>query len=93
MEMLVMNSNLDWTIIRPSSLFEIPEVTDYKVAETFIGMYTSRTDLADCMLRLITNEQSLRKTLAVATVAAQPNMFWLIMREAFQGASHAGAKG
>ncbi len=93
MEMLVINSNLDWTIIRPSSLFETPKVTDYKVAETFIGRYTSRTDLADCMLKLITNKQSLRKILAVATVAAQPNMFRLIMREAFRGASHAGAKG
>ncbi len=93
MEMLVMNSNLDWTIIRPSSLFETPEVTDYKVAETFIGRYTSRTDLADYMLKLITNKQSLRKTLAVATVAVQPKMFRLIMKEAFRGASHASAKG
>ncbi len=93
MEILVMNSNLDWTIIRPSSLFETPEVTDYLVAETFIGRYTSRTDLADCILKLITNKQSLCKTLAVATVAEQPNIFRLIMREAFQGVSHSRANG
>jgi putative NADH-flavin reductase len=84
MEMLVMNSDLDWTIVRPSSLFATPEVTDYQVAEAFIGRYTSRTDLADCMLRQVTNKQYLHKTVAVATVSAQPNMFQLIMKEAFQ---------
>lgn len=93
MEMLVMNSDLDWTVIRPSGLFETPEVTDYQVAEAFIGRFTSRTDLADCMLKQITNKQSLHKTLAVATVSAQPNMFQLIMKEAFQNSSHAASKG
>src|SRR6266536_2374375 len=36
METLVMNSDLDWTIVRPSGLFETPTVTDYHVAEAFI---------------------------------------------------------
>jgi putative NADH-flavin reductase len=84
MEMLVMNSDLDWTILRPSSLFETPEITDYQVAETFIGRYTSRTDLADCMLKQLTNKQYLHKILAIATVSMQPNMFQLIKKEAFQ---------
>lgn len=85
MEMLVMNSDLDWTIVRPSGLFETPQVTDYHVAEAFIaGRYTSRTDLADCMLKQLTNPQFVHKTVAVATVSAQPNMVQLIMKEAFQ---------
>jgi putative NADH-flavin reductase len=52
MERLVRNSDLDWTIIRPSGLFETPSVTAYQMGESVIGTYTSRTDLADCMLKL-----------------------------------------
>src|SRR5713226_6450738 len=65
METLVMNSHLDWTIVRPSGLFETPAVTDYQVAEAFIsGRYTSRADLADCMLQQLTNDQYLHKAVA-----------------------------
>jgi putative NADH-flavin reductase len=85
METLVKNSNLDWTIVRPSGLFETPEVTPYQMAETYIkGRFTSRTDLANCMLQQLTNDQYLRKVVAVATVLVQPSMFKLIMKEAFQ---------
>ena len=85
METLVMNSDLDWTVVRPSGLFETPAVTDYQVAEAYIrGMYTSRADLADCMLHQLTTDQYLHKIVAVATVSEQPNMFQLIVREAFQ---------
>jgi putative NADH-flavin reductase len=84
MEALVMNSGLGWTIVRPASLFETLDVTHYQVAEAFIGRYTSRADLADCMLRQVTNKQYLNKTVAIATVSVQPNMFQLIRKEAFQ---------
>ncbi len=84
METLVMNSGLDWTIVRPSGLFETPEVTDYRVAETFVGRFTSRTDLADCMLKELTNNHYLYKTMMVATVSTHPNIFQLIMKEAFK---------
>ncbi|MEO8607894.1 MAG: SDR family oxidoreductase [Chloroflexota bacterium] len=85
METMVMNSGLDWTIIRPSGLFETAAVTPYKMAETSIrGQYTSRADLADCMLRQATSKQYLGKVLAVATVAEQPKMIQMIMKEAFQ---------
>lgn len=92
METLVMKSDLDWTVIRPSGLFETPQVTDYQLAESFLGRYTSRTDLADCMLKQITNKQSLHKILAIATVSAQPNMFQLIMKEAFHSTHTAPVK-
>jgi putative NAD(P)-binding protein len=84
MEALVMNSELDWTIVRPSSLVETAKVTEYKVAEGFVGRYTSRTDLADFMLRQLTNSQYLHKTVSIAAVSAQPNMFQLIRKEAFK---------
>jgi putative NADH-flavin reductase len=85
METLVMNSKLDWTIVRPSGLFETPAVTAYKMAETYIrGRFTSRADLANCMLHQLTNDQYRHKVVAVGTFAVQPNMLKLIMREAFQ---------
>jgi hypothetical protein len=85
METLVTNSPLDWTIVRPSGLFATVAVTDYKVAEAVIrGMYTSRADLADCMLKQLTTDRNVRKIVAVATVSEQPNMFKLIATEAFQ---------
>jgi putative NADH-flavin reductase len=83
METLVMNSDLDWTIVRPSGLFETPTVTDYHVAEAFIrGMYTSRADLADCMLRQLATDQYLHKAVAVATVSVRPDLFQFLWREA-----------
>ena len=85
MEKLVSDSQLDWTIVRPSGLFATPGVTNYKVADTVIrGMYTSRADLADCLLKQVTTDRNVRKIVAVATVAQQPSMFKLIATEAFQ---------
>ena len=85
METLVMNSQLDWTIIRPSGLFETAAVTPYKMEETSIrGQYTSRADLADCMLRQLSSDQYLHRVVAVATVSEQPDMLKMIMKEAFK---------
>jgi putative NADH-flavin reductase len=85
METLVMNSSLDWTIVRPSGLFVTPAITDYQVAEAVIrGMYTSRADLADCMLKQVTTGRNVRKIVAVATVSEKPTMLKLITTEAFQ---------
>jgi putative NADH-flavin reductase len=84
METLVRNSEVDWTIIRPSGLFETPGVTHYQVGEGFMGRHTSRADLADCMLQQATCQRYLHKIVAVATVSVQPNMFRTIMKEAFQ---------
>ena len=82
METMMRNSRLDWTIVRPSGLFETPEVTPYQMAETEIkGKFTSRTDLADCMLQLLTNNRYVGKVVAVATVAVQPNLLKLIWKE------------
>ncbi len=82
METLVMNSHLDWTIVRPSGLFETPAVTDYQVAEAYIsGRYTSRADLADCMLQQLTNDQYVHKAVAVATFSVQPNLLKFLWRE------------
>ncbi len=85
METDLRNSDLDWTIVRPSGLFETSTVTNYRVAESFIdGRFTSRADLANCMLRQLTDDRFVRKAVAVATVSAQPKMLDLILREGFK---------
>ncbi len=84
MEALVRNSEVDWTIVRSSGLFDTLEVTDYQVGEGYLGRYTSRADLADCLLQQVMQQRYLHKTVAVVTVSVQPNMLQTIMKEAFQ---------
>jgi putative NADH-flavin reductase len=85
METLVKNSDLEWVIVRPSGLFDTPVVTDYQVAETEIrGQFTSRTDLADFMLRQVIQDQYLRKIMAIATYSMTPSVFQLLTQEAFK---------
>ncbi|QHW33957.1 SDR family oxidoreductase [Paenibacillus rhizovicinus] len=85
MEKTVRDSEMDWTIVRPSGLFETESVTPYELAENHIkGRFTSRADLANCMLRQLSSDRYVQKIAAVATVAVQPSMLKLIMREAFQ---------
>lgn len=90
MEAVVRSSGLDWTILRPSGLFETPSVTDYALTEGYTtGKFTSRTDLAACMLRLLGDEGSFQSTLAIATVAVQPKLLQMLLREALPRRSHA----
>jgi len=86
MEKLVMRSNLDWTIVRPSGLFETPVVTtDYQEGEGHLkGSYTSRADLAACMLHQLTTDQYRRKAVAVITTAMQPKLFDFFVKEALK---------
>jgi putative NADH-flavin reductase len=85
METLVMTSDLDWTVVRPSGLFHTPVVTAYQTAEVHLsGIFTSRADLADCILQQLSNDRYLRKFVAVATVSEKPNLFAFLGKEAFQ---------
>jgi len=85
METLLMESGLDWTVVRPSGLFETEAVTDYRVAEDHIRrQFTSRADLADCMLRQLTDDRFLHKAVAVATFSEQPKLLQFFLGEAFK---------
>jgi putative NADH-flavin reductase len=85
METLLLQSELDWTVVRPSGLFETPAVTDYHVAEDHIrAQFTSRADLADCMLQQLATEQYARKVMAVATFEVAPSMLKFLLQEAFK---------
>lgn len=83
MESLVRaSSGLDWTIMRPSGLFETAQVTEYRTAEDYLNApYTSRADLADAMLRQLASDRYVRKSCAVATVAEKPGIIQLLLRE------------
>ena len=82
MENLVMHSDLDWTILRPSGLLEVPSVTNYQVTDGFVaGQFTSRTDLADCMLRQVTDDHNVHKALAVSTVSGTPSFVKFFLTE------------
>ncbi|WIG60565.1 MAG: NAD-dependent epimerase/dehydratase [Ktedonobacterales bacterium] len=85
METLLMKSQLDWTVVRPSGLFETPAVTDYQMAEDHIRrQFTSRADLAACMLQQLTDDRFLHKAVAVATFSAHPTLLQFFGAEAFQ---------
>jgi nucleoside-diphosphate-sugar epimerase len=86
METLVRESELDWTIVRPSGLFDAETVSDYVSAETYTpGAFTARTDLANCVLRQATDGRYSRKIVAVATSQGAPSVFQLMMKEALPG--------
>jgi putative NADH-flavin reductase len=94
MEAVVSASDLDWTIVRPSGLFETPDVTDYEMTDGYTtGKFTSRVDLAACMLQLLADGRYLRKAVAVATVSVQPRLLQMILREAFPRRSNAVTPG
>jgi hypothetical protein len=82
MEATVCDSDLAWTIVRPSGLFEAQTVSAYDVAIDHIGYrFTARIDLADCLLRQSLDDTYARATIAVATPSAKPSMLKLIWQE------------
>lgn len=84
MEAQLPDTDVDWTIVRPSGLFEHPTVTDYRVGERYVeGRFTARSDLAASMLSQLEDDRFVRRTMAVTTNDVQPNLLRLIWREAF----------
>lgn len=82
MEAAVSESDLTWTIVRPSGLFEALTVSAYNVAIDHIGYrFTARIDLADCLLRQALSDTYGQSTIAVATPSAKPSMLKLIWQE------------
>jgi uncharacterized protein YbjT (DUF2867 family) len=82
MEAIVSGSDLAWTIVRPSGLFEAPAVSEYGVEIDHIGhRFTARIDLADCLLRQALDDTYVRSAIAVATPSAKPSMLKLIWQE------------
>jgi nucleoside-diphosphate-sugar epimerase len=86
METIVRESGLDWTTVRPSGLFDLPYVTDYLAGELDpVGAFTSRSDLADYLVRLA-GRSGQGDTVTISTTADTPTMWEMIRREAFKSA-------
>ena len=84
METQLQSSDLDWTVMRPSGLFDAPEVSRYELREDHAdGVFTSRADLAASMLAQVTSRQWSRKRVAVTTSRGAPTVLQMIRREAF----------
>jgi uncharacterized protein YbjT (DUF2867 family) len=84
MEDIVRNSGLEWTIVRPSGLFDLTHVTDYVAGEVDpVGAYTSRLDLADYMTALAARPGG-KDTVVISTTVDTPTMWQMIRREAFK---------
>lgn len=84
MERIVRESGMDWTIIRPSGLFDADQVTDYRVSDGQLdGVFTSRADLADLLVRQTVDDRYVGKTIEITTSQGTPTLLQVIRREAF----------
>ncbi|MEU1466950.1 NAD(P)H-binding protein [Streptomyces sp. NPDC005761] len=82
MEEVIRKTGLDWTLVRPSGLFEHPVVTDYRTAPVSAdGVFTARADLAASMLRELEERRYVRTAMGVVTTAVKPNIAKLIWNE------------
>ncbi|SBW23370.1 NAD-dependent epimerase/dehydratase [Candidatus Protofrankia californiensis] len=85
MEGLLRGSDLDWTIMRPSGLFDAPGVTSYELREDQApGIFTSRADLAASLLEQAADARFVHKAVAVTTSEGAPTLFQMLRREAFK---------
>ena len=64
---LLQESKLDWVIIRPTGLTDAPKTGKYKITAGAPGsLRIPRADVADFMLKLITDKQYDRQMPAIA---------------------------
>ena len=67
----------------PSGLYELPGVTDYSLTEEHgPGRFTARIDLADAILRQVTDDRFVRRTGHVITTRDNPGLLSMLLREA-----------
>ncbi|WP_255363110.1 NAD(P)H-binding protein [Mycobacterium sp. 1245805.9] len=91
METVVRDSGLDWTIVRPSGLFDLPKMTNYVAGETDpVGAFTARVDLADYLVRLAQDGTARSKTVVVSTTEHTPTVWEMVRREAFKSETQGG---
>jgi len=83
MEEHLRDGDLDWTVMRPSGLFDSPAVSRYSLHEDRApGIFTSRTDLAASMLAQLTDGRFVRRAVAVTTTEGTPTLWQMMRREA-----------
>jgi uncharacterized protein YbjT (DUF2867 family) len=83
METVVHGSGLNWTIVRPSGLFDLGDVTNYVAGHVDpIGAFTARIDLADYLANLAADGSVAGQTVIVSTTEHTPTFLQMIRREA-----------
>lgn len=66
-ERIIKQSNLDWVIVRPAGLTDGDHTGDYRYGETIdLGARISRADVADFMLKQVSDDACLKKTPGVS---------------------------
>jgi putative NADH-flavin reductase len=84
MEAYLRATNLDWTVMRPSGLFDADGVSAYRLTEDHDdGVFTSRADLAASMLVQLETTEWVHRNVAVTTSEGAPTLLQMIRREAF----------
>lgn len=68
MEKIVQQSDLDWTLVRPPRLTNGKHTESYRAQENVVpkGAKISRADLADYIVKNMTNQQTVRRIFGVA---------------------------
>ncbi len=80
MESVVRDSDLDWTIVRPSILFDLDHLSGYFAGDVPpVGGFTARIDLAHYLTTLIGDAASIGNTTIVSTTEGAPT-FWEYIR-------------
>lgn len=83
MEELVRASDLAWTIMRPSGLFDRDTVSAYDLHEDEApGVFTARSDLAAAMLAQLESDAGVGKAVAVTTSEDTPTLWQMLRAEA-----------
>jgi uncharacterized protein YbjT (DUF2867 family) len=83
METVIGDSGLDWTVVRPSGLFDKRDVTEYIAGQVDpVGAFTSRTDLAHHLM-VLAGQRGPRAAVTISTVEGTPSMWETVRREAF----------
>ncbi|MDI6518326.1 NAD(P)H-binding protein [Streptomyces coelicoflavus] len=82
MEQIVRATELDWTIVRPSALYNTDVVSDYHFGPPQSpGLYTSRIDLAHSLLRATTEGSHVRSVVSVFTTEGVPTFGDVLKKE------------
>lgn len=82
MEQIVRVTDLDWTIIRPSALYNTDVVSNYHFGPPESpGLYTSRIDLAHSLLREVTGDGHLHTVVSVFTTEGVPTFGDVLKKE------------
>ena len=86
-EEIVSRSDCDWTVVRPAGLFDAPAVSRYRMAAgpRLPGRFTSRSDLANALLRQVVDGLDPRAVVEVRTEEGTPTFLDIIRKEALGG--------